>query len=119
MIVHRDCVLTVPLVTVLILISLIPGCIQEGVSSAGYFKLSLIPEVMKIVLKSALKGTKLSLSSCCDVIKTCTHIKCFIAHGIVECFKILSRVFASNFFLVSLQFLPLQHCVQQFATFST
>ena len=54
-------VLTVPLVTVLILISLIPGCIQEGVSSAGYFKLSLIPEVMKIVLKSAVNGTNLSL----------------------------------------------------------
>ena len=44
-----------------ILISLIPDSIQKGVSSAGYFKLSLIPEVMNIVLKSALKGTNLSL----------------------------------------------------------
>ncbi|XP_073239400.1 MMS19 nucleotide excision repair protein homolog isoform X2 [Porites lutea] len=39
------------------ILSVVEGCIQEGVSSAGYFKLSLIPEVMKIVLKSALKGS--------------------------------------------------------------
>ena len=36
---------------------IISESLQKGFTSAGYFKQSLIPDIMKIVLKSALKGT--------------------------------------------------------------
>ena len=32
------------------------GSIQKGITSAAYFKQSLVPDIMKIVLKSALSG---------------------------------------------------------------
>lgn len=40
------------------ILNIVEGSIQKGITSAAYFKQSLVPDIMKIVLKSALSDSK-------------------------------------------------------------
>ncbi|RMX48437.1 hypothetical protein pdam_00020451, partial [Pocillopora damicornis] len=40
------------------ILNIVEGSIQKGITSAAYFKQSLVPDIMKIVLKSALSDPK-------------------------------------------------------------
>jgi len=92
---------------------IVEGSIHRGITSAAYFKQSLIPDVMRIVLKSALKGIvgwrPASLDKIAAILRTVTsNLDIEPAHNLLDEFAVLYLDGKSSYLEQSAEFLPFE-----------